>query len=515
MTDAKMGLVAKVRESAGRIPTPVLIFLFAFSLFGLSTSNVLSGYEGPMFRNAQRGFNFASWEPSVAGVGETALHMPVAFLVHLIPGHRLQSIQDLLPGLTQPLVTSVLCVFFYLLAMRIYRDRCVGVVLTIILACATMIWPYSKFGMENAQTMGMLALLLGFYWYLDEPGWKPTVLIGLASGFLVMTKLTATLHVGLFGLAFVVMLFVGRVGNVGRTLTHGVSAAAIMLFGLLIVRLTNSARYGNEGSIVSGRYNVSSELSSEHFWNSLFGALFSPGKSIFVFSPILIVAAFLIPIFASRDRRNLALLLIPSAVLVFVYCITSRYFIEETWGPRRLHWLVPFMLLPLGIMIQRWSDFEKWKRAAAILILVVSIGYQLVGVSFNYTYHTFALAYSPQYSLTQITWNPKMNAARFHVHQMKSAMSRARGDGSIPYVVDEYFVPWHEPEVLPGPAVFELDGMDHWDFWWAQHAAKFGGARAFFTQASSGFLWLWLLGLGFSCLLLGRRLRCRSDSDRS
>ncbi len=91
----------------------------------------------------------------------------------------------------------------------------------------------------------------------------------------------------------------------------------------------------------------------------LAGLLLSPGSSVFVYSPLLLLAPFGLAALWRRDRALAAVALALAGTWLFFYARFDGW--SGLWsapGPRYLFLLVPLLLLPLGLWLnspQRWA----------------------------------------------------------------------------------------------------------------------------------------------------------------
>jgi len=114
------------------------------------------------------------------------------------------------------------------------------------------------------------------------------------------------------------------------------------------------------------------------FAERLFRTLLSPGKSVFLFSPVLVLG-FAARSFFSRFRAETLFV-----VSLFVsYLLVLRSETVWAWGSRYYVALIPFLALPLlGFMAE---GFQRWLAGGiAAGILLFSVLVQLLAVSINY-----------------------------------------------------------------------------------------------------------------------------------
>jgi hypothetical protein len=117
-------------------------------------------------------------------------------------------------------------------------------------------------------------------------------------------------------------------------------------------------------------------------WEGILGLLFSPGKSVFLYAPPLLLSSVLWPRFRrSYPALGLFLALAWGAALAF-YGTWWAWHGGWTWGPRLLVPLIPLSCLPLGMVPERRS----WRVVAGALV-VLGVGVQLLGVLTDVTPH--------------------------------------------------------------------------------------------------------------------------------
>lgn len=133
------------------------------------------------------------------------------------------------------------------------------------------------------------------------------------------------------------------------------------LVGLDLLNLKGT--FGGEGT----RIDV-----FQGFW----GQMFSPGRSIFVYSPVLILSVY----WAIRKFKNIysKLFLIMLGLYVFFYSMFDIWHGELSYGPRYLSVLIPFGIVVLAV---NWTKINKIVLG---LLIVLGLYVQLVGVVIPY-----------------------------------------------------------------------------------------------------------------------------------
>jgi hypothetical protein len=187
---------------------------------------------------------------------------------------------------------------------------------------------------------------------------------------MLLTKVHAPLVELLFAVVFCLELKRGRVPAPSARAW----ATAGLLFLLCVAAYLGGNLWRYDRLALSTSYGLGWEVSgaASYPWN-VAGLIVSPGKSLFIFSPPLVLAALLSARFIQRNSWYGALL----AVFVIPQILFHAYFrtwADETWGPRRLMNLVPVLVLPLCIAV---GSEQRWTRWG--LILFAALGLWICG----------------------------------------------------------------------------------------------------------------------------------------
>jgi hypothetical protein len=99
----------------------------------------------------------------------------------------------------------------------------------------------------------------------------------------------------------------------------------------------------------------------------LYGFLLSPGSSVFVYTPLLCLLPFTLPVFWREHRDETLAFCGLALVLLFFFAKFDGW--EGLWsapGPRYLFLWTPFLMLPLGLWLDRCEGRAKWFPVAAL-----------------------------------------------------------------------------------------------------------------------------------------------------
>jgi hypothetical protein len=326
------------------------------------------------------------------GLGQSLVEVPFLFLHRVLfsapgPGNlpedqtRFYLIELAFLMLCPSMISAVGCVLFFLLALRLGFSRRISVLLTLVYGLATMVWPYSKsFMSETSLNVAILGGVYGAVCYVHEKRKRWISFSGACMGFAVLTKVTALLAVPL--IAGYILGSLGTRKSLLHLLLCFVPALAVFC-GLQ--GWHNWIRYG---AVWQAGYQAGSDALgfSTPVLVGLWGLLLSPGKSFFLYAPVTILAFFCFRSFL-RHRRNEALLCLGISVLfVLFHACWWSWAGDWAWGPRFLLVITPYMLLPCGMLLEKWKGLKRFHRFLALSLILLSVGIQFLGV----TVHPFS-----------------------------------------------------------------------------------------------------------------------------
>lgn len=290
---------------------------------------------------------------------------------------------------TNAWVTALSAVLMYLITRRLGYHSQVALALTLLFGLATLAWPYAKY--DYAEPGIALALLGTVYFLLRgvqdrQLGWV------LVSGLIIVCGI-AIKFVTAINLVVLVPLpaLVSFQGSrqflrslawaLVRTL---VFLAPIGLVGLvaLVALVSASDLESFVPTDLTERLSAGLDLPT---WIGLYGNLLSPGKSVLLYAPPLILALFGSLPFISRHKWwSLPFACIP-LIYLLIYSSVGDWYGGSTWGPRYLVPAVPLLLVMAAPILEK-ALFDNGVRElrAAVVLGAVGIGMQLLAVANNF-----------------------------------------------------------------------------------------------------------------------------------
>jgi len=174
---------------------------------------------------------------------------------------------------------------------------------------------------------------------------------------------------------------------------------------------------------------------------NFFGLLFSPGKGLVFYSPLVVLGALGLPRMW-REDRSLALALLGFFVTLNAMAAVSTYWGDEVWGPRYIVPAAWALLVPIA-----WWATTINRQRVLVGLAVLGAAVQLIGVSVQYsryTEHVRALTGVPiyrdrlgvdreriPYGNDGTRWVPELSALLVQSEALISsqALERLGGDG--------------------------------------------------------------------------------------
>jgi hypothetical protein len=336
--------------------------------------------------------------------------------------------------LSNILITALIGVVFYFTGLKLGYTRSVSLTAALMVGLGTMLWPYSQMHFRESLA-AFWTLLLVFLSLRIRQGWG---WIALLFGVGLLSLLTKAVLILNLPMLVWLMLPQDTFTSRQKALRYGVVLLGITVSGLILMtvlsKLLNNDRFDLTG------YLTRTEGTSLKYALSVVGAfLFSPGRSLWAGSPILLASIYG-TWRATRDgQTKLAL-----APWILLFSVTLAYAFGgwdwhggQGWGTRYLLHVVPVM----GLLLLPVISEGRWKVPLAAL-MAFSILIQMAGllVPLNTFYAEMAARFPGQeldafytkgvWSLTETPWY--IHLKRFDLQQMPIALRFAEPAWAIP-----------------------------------------------------------------------------------
>ncbi len=289
-----------------------------------------------------------------------------------------------------PLVSAGVCLVMFLILVEAGVSRRGALLTAAVAGLATMGWQYSKFPAEESQVALLLLVGLrhGLLYGRGSGRGRDLLFMAAALGGAHVFKVSAAPAALAIALGIVFEIAMAK-GPEWRTRAAEVIAAgaAGAVMAAAVTLLHNWWRFGGAldmGYARSGLWQLRGASSFDvPFAQGFFGLLLSPGKGVFLYNPVLLLAVVAAPRLAKRMR--FAAVAAPGALLGTVLFYSKYHFWpgDWAWGPRFLVSVLPIALLPAGLVIDRVLDR---RRGLGWVLALIGLGVALQLSSLVYRY---------------------------------------------------------------------------------------------------------------------------------
>lgn len=196
-------------------------------------------------------------------------------------------------------------------------------------------------------------------------------------GFAFITKLISGVIVP------VLVLYLLTTGPFRRAVRDGFLFFLPLLLAFFFIKLWhNDLRYGSpwEFGYMTGWDRLGF---STPWYVGLWGLFLSPGKSFFLYSPVVLLALKSCYPFFLKRRGEALLFFGLMVVYVLPHALWWAWAGDWAWGPRFLLILTPYFVLFCGPYFEEWDRRPRWSRAGVILLIAFSLSVQILGVAIH------------------------------------------------------------------------------------------------------------------------------------
>jgi hypothetical protein len=449
------------RRRLASMPTSVkagaLVFVMAFALYSLTTSQ-LTGYDletGAVAEGLVLEGHLADDESSplplkAALQGEdgqyyarTGLLQPLLMAPFYAAGRFVDShfgpVFNDFPNaysflwFYNPFVAALAALAIFALVLQTRRSLRWAAAIAALFTVASIAWPYSKIGME---TTFMAAILIAFalaVWARRSPSVPSWGLTGFATGAAVATKAYGVIAV--IPIAILLWPAFAALDRRQRVRLATAVCLPVLVWGGAI-GFYNWSRFGSatEFGYGSPPWTKSAPL-------NVLGLLFSPGKGLLLYSPLIVLGALGLPRMW-REDRSLALALLAFFLSLTFISGASIYWGDEVWGPRYIVPAAWTLLVPIA-----WWAGTAVRQKVVAGVACVAILVQVVGISTQYPHYTEVVrglsgvpvyqnrfGVDPEkipYGDDPTRWIPELSALLIQTEGLLSSqvIERAGGDG--------------------------------------------------------------------------------------
>ncbi len=371
--------------------TYLTLFLFFFSIYALTGQGSIQSADGKimffltqsMVENQSVSFSQAVTDAEGPQFSKYGLGMSILAIPFYLSGKLLSFLLGIEASLStqfsvsmiNSILTALSCLVVFMFATERFKfNPRTGLILAVGFGLSTIAWYYSEdFMSEPAAT---LFLLSAVYCVTSKDAVMRKRNLAWAGTFLALAiscRLAMVIVIPGF-ILYQWMLWKELEGKKNEDLIRDIIRPAIPVIAVLIlIMFYNYWRFGNP-------FETGYENFKGRFLVGFFGILFSPGKSLFLFNPLILFGCLAFRSFL-RDERKMAVLfgwLIVSHLILF-----SSWWSWQggmSWGPRLMLVVIPYLILPIGFLLREHREAVK---IPILLALLAGILIQLPSVTVN------------------------------------------------------------------------------------------------------------------------------------
>ena len=406
----------------------------------------------------------------------------------------------LLTGVVPALVTALVAIVFVAVAVQLCFPLHVGVIGALMLVFTTPVWAYGReLYSENLQCLLVLLLLWCLLRIQQAARRRLFILGGVLCGLLLLAKFPLAVMPGFAGLFLVSNEWGWRQWR--SFLGYGALGAAPFLAAFLVY---NYIRFGG---VLEQGYSDPRTLEigfGTPFYSGLHGLLFSSGKSVFLYAPVLLISLFGIAALWRRQRATSVFALSFAAFLFGMMSLWWSGLGDWGWGPRLVLPAVPVLCLFALEPLVHWRGI---RRAALALVPAAGFVINLLGIVIDHSHYLWVVSQITQRGLQMHRAGGLMRDDLAIVHFVPE-FSPPIGHF---WLLDVYFGKWHD---------------DHWTPWQSMRVpawdVTFDPTPPFLNHWSNGspiawtvigVTWLVIFALG-GCLFRWSRIRSLPDTPK-
>lgn len=282
-------------------------------------------------------------------------------------------------SLANSFISALTCVVIFLFARKLGFLRKTGLTLVIIYVFTTTALSYSK--TTFCEPLNSLLMLCGvMFLYLYKVERKANWLIA-AAVFFGMGVLTKFYDIVVLPVAVWYIWPVGKEissTKKNRMLLDMLNFLLTLSVSLIIWGLINYIKFGD--FLKTGYKNYSFST----FYSGFYGLLFSSGRSFFLYNPVTIMGILGLRM-AYRVHKKVAILFTLVVLVHFIsISLLPIWSGGLAWGPRYLFPIIPYLILPVGALIENCREHIPVKMCILLLCCILGSLIQLPSVIIDF-----------------------------------------------------------------------------------------------------------------------------------
>ncbi len=272
-----------------------------------------------------------------------------------------------------PIFTALSSSIFFLVCRSFNFTQKTSITISFLFCFTTIAWAYSQTSLNSVPAS--FFILLGFYFirkFHINGNSRNMILCSVSLGFSYLVRPDTILFIAVL---FFYLIFLLWSNN--NKIKNFLSFLIPLISSHFIAQIIDYIRFGSEriqNTLPSVPQTTSQiPVISGHtypLYEGGFGLLLSPGAGLLIFSPIFFLIFLSFTDFFKRNKQECILCILFVATYIIFFGTTNTWHGLQSWGPRYLLPMIPFLMLPLGASIEK----RKNKLFKISLIMLGSIG---------------------------------------------------------------------------------------------------------------------------------------------
>jgi hypothetical protein len=275
-------------------------------------------------------------------------------------------------SLLNQVFAGLIAVVMFAFGVKLGYSRRLSLFLTLGLLFTTNLFPYLKSYMREPQLVFyLLAACYYLYVYKLEGRRSTLMLAGIFCGLGLLTRLTSVITIPILCLYLLSVLWNENepVSTMRRLIRGSLDFGIPIILAIIINMYYNYAQFGS----VTGTPYAAAEFTTP-VWVGLYGFLFSSGKSLFLYAPLTILAVASLSRFGQQHWAEMLLFVALVIVNLLFFAKFVAWAGDGSWGPRYLIPILPFLILPCGVLLQSSRTSKRVAMGLAVIGLIIQIG---------------------------------------------------------------------------------------------------------------------------------------------
>lgn len=433
-------MTEKNKPSNAARSIPLFIFISLYCFYCLLLSTHFDGYERGYYATAKNAIIQHEFNMGDAGLAMTNVSEGKRYVAYVLQGlidiplvaagMALDSafarigfnpqLEFFMAKSSNAAFTALTAVIVYLFSLNLYRKEKLSVALALIYGLTTLAVPYAQMGMDPLLT---LLAFWGFYLLrrcAETGSARNFILAGFVFGLAMGTKTYAAMLYPFAALYLFLLLRRNPMQGLPAKLALAAAAGVVGLvpyFWYNYIQFHELFASSERGSFASKIFASPSLFLTIR---NIYGSFFSFGKSFFLYSPPLVLVFWGFKHFFSRARVEAWVFLLFSLFVLVLFCSMDIpiYWADEVWGPRYYLLLVPFLVLTLGGILERFNGYGYYRKTGVYILLGLGFLVQLPGSLVYYGHQTTILVASNIYSLQNEFYIPELSHIPINIFLM-------------------------------------------------------------------------------------------------